>query len=74
MAAGNQEENGIWALFVIPAIIIKIIKRLDGLVKDWVGNQFIWLNISIKDTKIITSPIRLIRTVINPELRALGVW
>ncbi len=74
IAAGNQEEKGIWALFVIPAIIINIIKRLDGLLKDCVGNQFIQLNISIRDTKIITSPIRLIRTVINPELRAFGVW
>ena len=72
MASGSQAQNGNWALFVIPAIRINLISRLNT------GRDSVHVDIRFQcpcDMRkviakmIITSPIRLVNTVIIPLFR-----
>lgn len=75
IAAGNQAENGIWALLVIAAIIKNIHKKKES----YKFKKFIYLHLPIKkdkeiQPKIKTSPIRLVKAVIIPALKDLKFW
>jgi hypothetical protein len=77
IAAGSQEEKGIWALFVIAAIVS--ITTSNG-VRVHVFDSTTE-GVKVKDTirsgralMISTSPIRLVSTVIYPAERDEGVW
>lgn len=72
MAAGNQEEKGIWALFVISPktnkirnILVCFDKITSGVVQEW------WLICRYKAVKINASPKRLISKVKSPDVFAL---
>ncbi len=71
MAAGSQEENGIWALFVIPAIIrvTHIIVEYE-LFSDRIDQLSMFKAIEIEISNAI-SPIRFVRAVIRPAAQAL---
>ena len=67
IAAGNQAENGIWALFVIAPknrktknIYNKSIETVSKLHQPLKENKK-------KQTKKNTSPIRFLKTVIKPD-------
>lgn len=76
IAAGSQEENGIWALFVIAA------NKIISPTNFWWSNQgkkastvqWPWDKDSLIAMRIRTSPIRFVRAVNIPDLRAFGVW
>lgn len=75
IAAGSQEEKGIWALLVIAAIIIRrVIHLVSGLFSEWMINQCPEFSIKAILSKIRTSPIRLVNAVIMPAARDLGFW
>lgn len=73
IAAGNQMENGIWALFVI--IIIKNINfkinLLNIIFNKFHDPQFIIKKIIISN---IISPIRLVNKVNIPEFNDNVFW
>ena len=73
MAAGSHLEKGIWALLVIPAIIIK--RQVMG-VRELICMlriiQWPWIAVSAILTRIITSPMRLESAVIMPAASDLG--
>ena len=67
MAAGSQEEKGIWALLVThPITTTKKNIKTFTIVKYSKENHPQW-NININLTINKQSPIRLVNTVINPE-------
>lgn len=68
IAAGNQLENGIWALLVMAATMIRSIwYRMLGLVLDIpMMNQWPWSSVSPIATSRRASPTRLDRAVIIP--------
>lgn len=75
MAAGNQLENGIWALLVIAATeMVKIIRYeyCEGHIV--VIFQWPWLRDHAMAKRIITSPMRLVRAVIIPAAKDFGFW
>jgi len=64
IAAGNQLENGICALFVIAAHVINItcgINHLDGYIL--IISQWPWLRVIAIANKIATSPSRFVKAV-----------
>lgn len=75
MAAGSQLEKGIWALLVIAAIVIRVVK-----VESWgVENilrmvQCPWLISNPTARRSMESPTRFIRAVIIPAARDFGFW
>jgi hypothetical protein len=75
IAAGSQLEKGICALFVIAATIrARLIISEKELV--WGNKKFQYPRFRPHaiEIKIRTSPMRLVRAVIIPPARALGVW
>ena len=75
IAAASHEENGIWALFVNPAIIINVIIGLVIIlsIKDikFQDPKFI---IHAINKRIITSPIRFISAVNIPAFQEFKFW
>lgn len=73
IAAGSHLEKGIWALFVIAAIII-IMGIWGRLCEAHMLRMFHWpwLRVQAMDRRIMTSPIRLARAVIIPAARDFG--
>jgi hypothetical protein len=75
IAAGSQLEKGIWALFVIPAIVREIIIIGDkSFIHTLVIIQFPFCKSQAILTRIKTSPIRLVRAVYIPAAKDLGFW
>ena len=77
IAAGNQLLNGIWALLVIAAIIIIVIRVVVFGKAEKNGdkiNQCPCDNIQIIAKRIRTSPIRLVKAVIMPAAKDLLFW
>jgi len=75
IAAGSQLENGIWALFVIPAIVKDIMIKEDiSFVQILIIIQFPLCSNQAILIKINTSPIRFVRAVNIPAARDLGFW
>lgn len=74
MAAGNQLENGICALFVVAATIIRI--EREGIRIDGVSMRFQWDRFKAIpiDKRISTSPTRLVSAVIIPAPNDFGFW
>lgn len=75
MAAGNHLENGIWALFVIAAIIK--VKHKIGEYEEC--QKLIILHCEAFrahpiDKRINTSPIRFVSAVIIPAASDFGFW
>jgi hypothetical protein len=75
MAAGNQGEKGICALFVMAArttngmiIVVMGVKNMRVIV------QWPWFRSSAIEISNKTSPMRFIRAVIIPAARDLGFW
>jgi hypothetical protein len=75
IAEGSHLENGIWALFVMAAIIISQVTNTSILwcilliISQW--PLFLLIPMAVR---INTSPIRLVRAVIIPAARDLGFW
>ena len=75
MAAGNHEENGICALFVIAArIIVIIINELTGVSIIWIIDHWAWFKVQPILRRRAASPIRFLRAVIIPAARDFGFW
>lgn len=75
MAAGSQEENGIWADLVNPATRINILTQIIELFSHKTKiDQCPRFSMNTIDIRIITSPIRFIRAVIIPAARDFGFW
>lgn len=75
IAAGNQLEKGICALFVIAAIKIdKIIRLFNVLSHILKINQWLLLKDQPMASNRATSPIRLVRAVTIPAPKDLGFW
>jgi len=74
IAAGSHLENGIWALLVIAATVMKLASQKDSfeLQKNIIFHCV--LRAQAIDTKISTSPTRLVRAVIIPAAKDLGFW
>lgn len=78
IAAGNQAENGIWALLVLAAIKSVNINKLK-LVNAESHNKNIKFQepnfkVNLILIKIKISPIRLLRAVISPAFMAFLLW
>jgi hypothetical protein len=75
MAAGNQLEKGICALFVIAAVVMQkswnMVKFDDHM---FIINQCPWLIVQAMANNSITSPMRLVRAVIIPAAKDFGFW
>lgn len=72
IAAGSQLEKGIWALFVIAAVVMSAARR--GLGGSTMGIvQCPWFSKRAIEIKSKESPTRFIRAVIIPAPRAVGV-
>lgn len=71
IAAGSHEENGTWALLVIAANINIVVTVIGNMV--FIVRAFHWLlnRINLIDSRISTSPIRLVRAVIMPAANDL---
>jgi len=70
MAAGSHAENGIWALFVIPARIRhRAAEEAKGVLHINIIFQCPWMAENPIAVRIITSPTRFIRAVIIPADR-----
>ena len=75
IAAGSQAEKGIWALLVIPAIVIVKTIHLDKWKSHiWIIIQWPWSNIIPIEIKIITSPMRLAKIVSIPAASDFAFW
>lgn len=75
IAAGSQAENGIWALLVIAAIMIKIATGIVFLFKEMRRKfQEELLNRMATANKIVASPIRLDSAVSIPAALDLLFW
>lgn len=76
MAAGSHLENGIWALFVIAAVVIaKICSSLLLFVRSMCRIfQCPCDSVQAIDSRIATSPIRFVSAVIRPALSDFGFW
>lgn len=76
IAAGNHEENGIWADFVIAATIkvkeIINLKLLEFI--KFIVDQFPIFIIMAIEMRIRTSPTRFINAVIIPAANDFGFW
>lgn len=74
IAAGSHEEKGTWALLVIAANIRSIATDVGS--KRLIVRAFHWLENKIRpmESKIRTSPIRLVKAVIIPAARDLLFW
>lgn len=73
IAAGSQAEKGNWALLV-KAPNISIIEIIIGnSISIFRFHEFVMNRIAI-DSKIMISPIRFDRIVINPEADEEGFW
>lgn len=75
MAAGSHAENGIWALLVMPAIVIVKVTHVER----WKSHilmiiQWPWSTIIPMEIKIVTSPIRFARIVSIPALSDFMFW
>lgn len=73
MALGNQVENGIWALFVNPAIDIIIIIIKKDEVKEKI-DQLPELNINAPAIINLISPNRLIMNVDIANEKTYFLW
>lgn len=73
IAAGSQAEKGNWALLDIAAIIRNniIIKLNFSFIQKF---QFVIENIRAIDIRIIISPIRLERIVMDPDADEEAFW
>lgn len=74
MAAGSHLEKGVWALFVIAAVMIRIEVKSERVENECVGIQIVWCIRSAIDKRIRASPIRLVRAVIIPAASDLLFW
>lgn len=78
IAAGNHLENGICALFVIAATIIKVICRcrIRVLVVACIFMiyQCPWFRVKAMATSSSASPMRLDRAVSIPAARDFAFW
>jgi len=74
IAAGNHLEKGIWALFVIAAVITSREVIKDRGVVYTEGSQFPWWNSIAMESRIRASPTRLVRAVIIPAASDLLFW
>jgi len=73
IAAGNQLENGIWALLVIAAIIIiRAINESKSEAHIFIINQCPWFKAQPILSRSKQSPIRFVRAVIIPAPRDFG--
>lgn len=73
MAMGNQAEKGNCALFEHAAIIIRIKDRFEN--SEFIEKfQFDVINIILIDIKIRMSPVRLDRSVMDPEALDIKFW
>lgn len=77
MAAGNQLEKGIWALFVIAARVIKMIWIIIFILLSghiFMINQCPWFRVNAIVIRRAASPTRLEMAVISPAARDLLFW
>lgn len=68
MAAGSQDENGNWALFVIAPVMRiaeKILKFSENLIKFQLNHPLWYITIKVRINK--QSPTRFVNTVNIPE-------
>jgi len=73
MAAGNQDEKGICALFVIAAIIMEMARKVEkGECQNKIIFQWVAFRARAIEIKIRTSPTRFISAVIIPAAKDLG--
>lgn len=75
IAAGSQLENGSWALFVMAARRIRIVKIWWwGEWERLIISQSPWFSMKAIVIRIIASPIRLERAVNIPPAKDFGFW